>query len=211
MSDAHQSPAATRSRQALVTRQRFAFAGALVVGGAAAVRAATAGAARPGLLRHQPGQPDRQFRRDRHRDLDPAVGRDLSGNAVGNADRAGDRGGARRRARAAADDAPALRPARHPDRLRRASGVGDRAPCRGPSPRPPPVRGGAVRDGRASRAIDGVDWKRMHRAALGETIDCDAVVADFSADLPRRMGSASSPTPRSPGGWSTRSSNCPNR
>ena len=32
--------------------------------------------------------------------------------------------------------------------------------------------------------IDGVDWKRMHRATLGETIDCDAVVADFSAELP---------------------------
>ena len=32
--------------------------------------------------------------------------------------------------------------------------------------------------------IEGVDWKRMDRASLGETIDCDAVVADFSADLP---------------------------
>ena len=32
--------------------------------------------------------------------------------------------------------------------------------------------------------IEGVDWKRMHRAALDEAIDCDAVVADFSADLP---------------------------
>jgi lipopolysaccharide/colanic/teichoic acid biosynthesis glycosyltransferase len=33
-------------------------------------------------------------------------------------------------------------------------------------------------------AIDGVDWKRMRRPALPETVDCDAVVADFSADLP---------------------------
>ncbi|MCY7397287.1 MAG: sugar transferase [Sphingomonas bacterium] len=32
--------------------------------------------------------------------------------------------------------------------------------------------------------IEGVDWKRMHRATLDETRDCDAVVADFSADLP---------------------------
>ncbi len=32
--------------------------------------------------------------------------------------------------------------------------------------------------------IDGVDWKKMRRPALAETIDCDAVVADFSADLP---------------------------
>ncbi len=32
--------------------------------------------------------------------------------------------------------------------------------------------------------IDGVDWKRMRRPQLTETIDCDAVVADFSADLP---------------------------
>ena len=33
-------------------------------------------------------------------------------------------------------------------------------------------------------AIDGVDWKRMRRPQLAETVDCDAVVADFSADLP---------------------------
>ena len=32
--------------------------------------------------------------------------------------------------------------------------------------------------------IDGVDWKRMRRPLLKETADCDAVVADFSADLP---------------------------
>jgi len=32
--------------------------------------------------------------------------------------------------------------------------------------------------------IDGVDWKRMRRPQLAETVDCDAVVADFSADLP---------------------------
>ena len=32
--------------------------------------------------------------------------------------------------------------------------------------------------------IDGVDWKRMRRPALTETVDCDAVVADFSAELP---------------------------
>ncbi len=32
--------------------------------------------------------------------------------------------------------------------------------------------------------IDGVDWKRMRRPRLAETVDCDAVVADFSADLP---------------------------
>ena len=32
--------------------------------------------------------------------------------------------------------------------------------------------------------IDGVDWKRMRRPALSETVDCDAVVADFSAELP---------------------------
>ena len=33
-------------------------------------------------------------------------------------------------------------------------------------------------------AIDGVDWKRMRRPALTETVDCDAVVADFGAELP---------------------------
>ena len=33
-------------------------------------------------------------------------------------------------------------------------------------------------------AIDGVDWKRMRAPALGDTLDCDAVVADFSAELP---------------------------
>jgi hypothetical protein len=32
--------------------------------------------------------------------------------------------------------------------------------------------------------IDGVDWKMMPRPSLDETIACDAVVADFSADLP---------------------------
>ena len=32
--------------------------------------------------------------------------------------------------------------------------------------------------------IDGVDWKRLRRPQLAETIDCHAVVADFSADLP---------------------------
>jgi len=32
--------------------------------------------------------------------------------------------------------------------------------------------------------IDGVDWKWMKHAALDETVECDAVVADFSADLP---------------------------
>ena len=32
--------------------------------------------------------------------------------------------------------------------------------------------------------IDGVDWKMMHWPSLDETIACDAVVADFSADLP---------------------------
>jgi lipopolysaccharide/colanic/teichoic acid biosynthesis glycosyltransferase len=34
------------------------------------------------------------------------------------------------------------------------------------------------------QAIEGVDWKRMRRPVLAETADCDAVVADFSADLP---------------------------
>ena len=34
------------------------------------------------------------------------------------------------------------------------------------------------------QAIDGVDWKRMRRPVLSETADCDAVVADFSAELP---------------------------
>jgi len=33
-------------------------------------------------------------------------------------------------------------------------------------------------------AIDGVDWKRLRRPQLAATHDCDAVVADFSADLP---------------------------
>ncbi len=33
-------------------------------------------------------------------------------------------------------------------------------------------------------AIEGVDWKRLRRPSLAETVDCDAVVADFSADLP---------------------------
>ncbi|MDQ3074073.1 MAG: sugar transferase [Pseudomonadota bacterium] len=33
-------------------------------------------------------------------------------------------------------------------------------------------------------AIEGVDWKRLRRPLLAETVDCDAVVADFSADLP---------------------------
>ena len=37
--------------------------------------------------------------------------------------------------------------------------------------------------------IDGVDWKRMTRPALAETVDCDAVVADFSADLPPKWES----------------------
>ena len=32
--------------------------------------------------------------------------------------------------------------------------------------------------------IEGVDWKKMHHATLDEIRDCDAVVADFSADLP---------------------------
>ena len=32
--------------------------------------------------------------------------------------------------------------------------------------------------------IEGVDWKKRHRPTLDETRDCDAVVADFSADLP---------------------------
>ncbi len=32
--------------------------------------------------------------------------------------------------------------------------------------------------------IEGVDWKRMRHPRLAETTDCDAVVADFSADLP---------------------------
>jgi lipopolysaccharide/colanic/teichoic acid biosynthesis glycosyltransferase len=34
------------------------------------------------------------------------------------------------------------------------------------------------------QAIEGVDWKRMRRPVLAEIADCDAVVADFSADLP---------------------------
>jgi lipopolysaccharide/colanic/teichoic acid biosynthesis glycosyltransferase len=33
-------------------------------------------------------------------------------------------------------------------------------------------------------AIRGVDWKRMRYPQLAEQADCDAVVADFSADLP---------------------------
>jgi hypothetical protein len=37
--------------------------------------------------------------------------------------------------------------------------------------------------------IAGVDWKKMYRPALDETIDCDAVVADFSADLPPKWES----------------------
>jgi lipopolysaccharide/colanic/teichoic acid biosynthesis glycosyltransferase len=32
--------------------------------------------------------------------------------------------------------------------------------------------------------IDGVDWKTMRRPLLAETLNCDAVVADFAADLP---------------------------
>jgi lipopolysaccharide/colanic/teichoic acid biosynthesis glycosyltransferase len=32
--------------------------------------------------------------------------------------------------------------------------------------------------------IEGVDWKRMRYPQLAEQVDCDAVVADFSADLP---------------------------
>ncbi len=32
--------------------------------------------------------------------------------------------------------------------------------------------------------IEGVDWKRLDRPRLADTFDCDAVVADFSADLP---------------------------
>jgi lipopolysaccharide/colanic/teichoic acid biosynthesis glycosyltransferase len=32
--------------------------------------------------------------------------------------------------------------------------------------------------------IEGVDWKRMRLPRLDETLDCDAVVADFAADLP---------------------------
>ena len=34
------------------------------------------------------------------------------------------------------------------------------------------------------RRIDGVDWKMLRDPDLGATADCDAVVADFSADLP---------------------------
>lgn len=32
--------------------------------------------------------------------------------------------------------------------------------------------------------LAGVDWKMMRHPRLGETVDCDAVVADFAADLP---------------------------
>jgi lipopolysaccharide/colanic/teichoic acid biosynthesis glycosyltransferase len=32
--------------------------------------------------------------------------------------------------------------------------------------------------------IEGVDWKAMRLPLLSETVDCDAVVADFAADLP---------------------------
>ena len=34
------------------------------------------------------------------------------------------------------------------------------------------------------RAIQGVDWKKLHRPLVADTDGCDAIVADFSADLP---------------------------
>ncbi len=45
---------------------------------------------------------------------------------------------------------------------------------------------------------------------LEEAIDCDAVVADFSADLPPEWESFLADAALA-GGWSIRSSNCPNR
>jgi len=58
--------------------------------------------------------------------------------------------------------------------------------------------------------IDGVDWKRLRRPQLAETIDCHGSWPIFPPTFPP-PGKLFWPTQRSPEGWSIRSSNCPNR
>ena len=132
----------------------------------------------------------RQRRGGRHRLLDAAVDRDLSrhppqlGDPSGGADRA------RHRRRVVPADPLPLRPRRACCRLPAARRLALPAlhPCRAEGPAADRRRS-VRRDRAASSRSTGVDWHVLKRPQLHDARSCNAIVADFSAELARRMGS----------------------